>query len=558
MHEKLIKAALGEIPADIVLKNANILNVFTGEIIRGDVAVIDGYVAGIGDYENAAVAEDLNGGFLVPGFINTHCHVESSMVTPDIYCREELRHGTTTLITDPHEIANVGGIDGVNFMLEATRDIPVNYFVQAPSCVPATAFENPGDTLDAGKISRLLQNPRVLGLGEMMNYPGVLGCDREVMEKLDLASGKVIDGHAPGLAGNLLQAYASVRVSTDHESTSFEEALEKLGAGIAVLVREGSACKDLAAIIPGVVSNKINTERLAFCTDDKHIADIRWEGTIRHCVQKAISLGLPAADAYRMASYNAARIYRLWDLGAIAPGYRADFVVVGNLERVDVKAVYSGGKQIIADELPCRPALSWSNSVNFAKPSPGCFDLPEREAYPVIELQKDQVVTKKRMVNRDEVKKLLETGELCKIAVLERHHATGNVGVGLLGGYGLQSGAVASTVGHDSHNLIIAGTNDGDMLAAAEHIKAIQGGYALIQNGRPVRDVPLPIYGLMSGEEPEHFIKMLEELKARVHEAGVPRHIEPFITLSFMALPVIPEIRITDMGMFDVTSFSFI
>ncbi|MCL2034261.1 MAG: adenine deaminase [Oscillospiraceae bacterium] len=558
MREKLIRAALGEIPADIIFKNANVLNVFTGEIIRGDVAVIDGYVAGVGSYSDGLDVEDVNGGFLVPGFINTHCHVESSMVTPDSYCREELRHGTTTLITDPHEIANVAGLDGVNFMLGATKDIPINYFVQAPSCVPATPFENAGAILDAEKVSWLLNDSRVLGLAELMNYPGVLGCDKEVMEKLALASGMVIDGHAPGLSGGALQAYASVRAATDHESTSFEEALEKLRAGIAVLVREGSACKDLSAIIPQVISCKMNTDRLAFCTDDKHIADIRREGTIRHCIKKAISLGLPVQDAYRMASINAARIYRLWDLGAIAPGYRADILVVTSLEEVDVKAVYSGGKKIIADELQYRLELPKGNSVNFKEPDPGCFDLQIRDTYPVIELLRDQVVTKKCMVSRDEAEKLLKAGELCKIAVLERHHATGNVGVGLLKGYGLKNGAVATTVGHDSHNLIIAGTNDEDMLRAARYMKEIGGGYAFIQNGKRAGDVPLPIYGLMSGKEPDAFIKTLESLKAKVYEAGVSRDIEPFITLSFMALPVIPEVRITDMGMFDVTNFSFI
>lgn len=559
MRENLIKVALGEIPADLLLKNANVLDVFTGETVRGNVAVADGLIAGVGTYGDAAVIEDLNGDFLVPGFINTHCHVESSMVTPDIYCREELRHGTTTLITDPHEIANVAGIDGVNFMLGATEDLPVNYFVQAPSCVPATAFEHSGETLGAAEIAALLENPRVLGLGEVMNYPGVLHCDSELEEKFRLAGNRAIDGHAPGLSGNVLRAYASSGVMTDHESTSFEEALEKLRAGIAVLVREGSVCKDLGAIIPGVVSHNIHTGRITFCTDDKNISEIRREGTIRHCVQKAIALGLAPADAYRMASYNAACIYGLRGLGAIAPGYRADLVVVGNLAAVDIKSVYAAGKKIRADELPRRERTGspWANSVNFAPLSTDSFKLAKRDEYPVIELQKNQVVTKKIMLPQAEVTRLLERGEICKIAVVERHHATGNIGVGLLKGYGLKDGAVASTVGHDSHNLVIAGTNDADMLAAARHIQSVKGGYAYMRNEKCVGDVPLPVYGLMSGEEPEKFISMLDTLTEKVHQAGVPGPIDPFIALSFMALPVIPEVRITDMGVFDVTTFSF-
>lgn len=560
MRERLIQTAAGKQAADLVLKNAKILNVFTGEITCGDIAVIDGYIAGVGNYDVAREVEDMQGQFVVPGFINAHCHVESSMVTPDIYCREEVRHGTTTLITDPHEIANVAGIDGVLFMLESARSLPVNYFVQVPSCVPATPFEHSGAVLDAAKIALLLKIPGVLGLGEMMDYPGVLSCDEMVMKKLALAKGRIVDGHSPALSGEDLQAYFAAGISTDHESTSFEEAKEKLRAGLAVLVREGSACKDLEAVISGVVRENIFTRRMAFCTDDKHIADIRRDGTVRHCIKKAIDIGLPAAKAYAMASYNAARIYHLYDLGAVAAGFKADIVVVGDLNSVDVKRVYKDGKPVCTDDIvrSARVDAAGKNSVHVARLTDNCFKLPEKEIYPVIEVQKKQIVTKKSQLPAAAVASGLKSGELCKIAVIERHHATGNIGLGLLAGYGLKNGAVATTVGHDSHNLIVVGTNDDDMKLAVKEAKSMQGGYVLVQNSQIAGTVTLPVYGLMSGDEPDSFIENLEKLIAKVHEAGVPDDVEPFITLSFMALPVIPEIRVTDMGVFDVGSFKLI
>lgn len=560
MRKRLIQTAAGKRAADLVLKNAKVLNIFTGEIVDDDIAVIGGYIAGLGSYSDAHELVDLQGQYVVPGFINAHCHVESSMVMPDIYCKEELRHGTTTLITDPHEIANVAGIDGVLFMIESADAMPVNYYVQAPSCVPATGFEHSGATLGAAEIAVLLQNPRILGLGEMMDYPGVLSCGKTVMEKLALADGRVVDGHSPLLSGLELQAYAVAGISTDHESTSFEEAREKLRTGLAVLVREGSACKDLAPIISGVVRERICTRRMAFCTDDKNIADIRREGTIRNCVRKAIDLGLSIAEAYSMASYNAAQIYRLYNLGVVAAGFKADIVVVEDLNKVDVKRVYKDGKLIDCDSLGRSVRINGAgkNSVRIAELPEECFKLPEKDVYPVIEAQKKQIVTKKRMLTAEEAMCGLRIGELCKIAVIERHHATGNIGLGILSGYGLKNGAIATTVGHDSHNLIVVGTNDSDMELAVNKIKAMQGGYVLVQNGETVGTVPLSAYGLMSVDEPESFIKNLERLAAKAHEAGVHADVEPFITLSFMALPVIPEIRVTDMGIFDVGSLKFI
>lgn len=560
MSERLIQTAAGKRAADLVLKNAKILNMFTGEVVGGDIAIIDGYIAGIGNYDAARETVDLYGSYIVPGFINAHCHVESSMVTPDLYCREEVIHGTTTLITDPHEIANVAGIDGVMFMLESANTLPVNYYVQVPSCVPATAFEHSGAVLDASKIALLLNTPGVLGLGEMMDYLGVINCDETVMEKLALAKGRIVDGHSPSLSGLELQAYAAAGIDTDHESTSFEEAREKLRAGLAVLVREGSACKDLDSIISWVVRENISTKQMAFCTDDKHIADIRREGTVRHCVKRAIALGLPIEEAYSMASWNAARIYRLYDLGAVAPGYRADLVVIGDLNKVDVQRVYKDGKPVGEGSFESLAGVNAAGrrSVNIAKLREDCFKLPEKGVYPVIGIQKKKIVTKKLELSAEEVALGLKNGDLCKISVMERHHATGNIGLGILSGYGLKNGAVATTVGHDSHNLIVVGTNDDDMRLAVKKVKAMQGGYVLAQNGEITGAVPLTLYGLMSDEAPESFIENLETLIAKVHAAGVPHDVEPFITLSFMSLPVIPEIRVTDMGVFDVCGFKLL
>lgn len=559
--DRVIQTARGRQAADLVLKNANILNVFTGELLTGDIAVTDGIIAGIGRYGSARQVEDLLGRYVVPGFINAHCHVESSMAAPDIYVREELRWGTTTLVTDPHEIANVAGIEGVRFMLDATRGLPVNYYVQAPSCVPATPFEHAGAALGHGDLAVLLKEPGVLGLGEMMNYPGVLSGDEAVLKKLAVARDRVVDGHAPALSGKDLQAYAAAGISTDHESVSFQEAREKLRAGMAVLVREGSACRNLEEIITGVTAHKLDTGRMAFCTDDKHIGDIRREGTVRHCIHRSIALGLEPAAAYRMASYNAAQIYGLKRLGAIAPGYRADLVVVGNLADANVQRVYKDGKAVDPEALPATAkVLSGRNSVRVAEPGPDCFALPKAQngVYPVVNVVKRQIVTKKSFFPAENVPEALASGTLCKLAVMERHNASGNIGLGLLAGYGLKNGAVATTVGHDSHNLIVAGTNDRDMLLAVREIRRMQGGYVFVREGQTVGTVPLPIFGLMSDEDPEWFAGRLETLVQSVYDAGVDPDIDPLITLSFLALPVIPEIRVTDMGAFDVEVFEFL
>lgn len=567
VSEKLINVAAGREKADLVLKNGSIVDVFTGEIFRGDIAIADGYIAGTGSYEGEKETE-LNGKYVVPGFINSHVHVESSMVTPQTYSMEELMHGTTTIITDPHEIINVGGEEALRDILEAAEECAVNYYVMLPSCVPATPFEHSGAVLPAESLIPFRDDPHVPGLGEMMNAPGVIGCDEGVLEKLRAFSSKIIDGHAPMLTGKELNAYACTGIATDHESVTFEEAREKLRCGIAVLIREGSASRNLEAIVKGVIENGTDTSRLAFCTDDKHLADIRREGTIRHNIEKAIQLGLDPIKAIRMATLNAARIYGLKDVGAIAPGFRADIVVLDDPEKVTVSRVFKDG--IPAEEIkPCRNVKKRRDdtpvngrhplhSVNAAPVSEKVFEVPQSEEYSVIGLVEGQLLTRHIKMTHSEVTEGLKDGSVRKIAVIERHHATGSSSCCYITGYGLSHGAIGTTVAHDSHNIIILGDNSADMLRAFELLKEINGGYVLVADGKTQGALSLSLGGLMSTQPAHVIIPQIEEMIGKAHALGVPSGIDPFITLSFTALPVIPQLRITDRGLFDVTSFSFI
>ena len=566
MNDRIRAVALGNDPADILFKNGRVVDVLTETIYEADVAVADGVIAGVGSYEKAYEVVDLKGAYLAPGLINAHCHVESSMATPEHYCAEELRWGVTTLITDPHEIANVAGATGIRYMLKAGGQMPLNYYVNLPSCVPATRFEHSGCVMDARDMLKLVNEPGVLGMGEMMNVPGVIYNSAEVQKKLDifLSLGRVLDGHAPCVHGKALAAYVASGIDTDHESISWDEAREKLRSGLAVLVREGSASRNLEAIIKGVLADGVDVSSLAFCTDDKHLADIRSEGTIRHCVQLAIALGMEPVRALRLASINAARIYGLKRLGAIAPGWQADLVVFDNLESLVPQAVYYKGRDAwkeAAKVQPVQPETTLQGSVRPAAFSEETFS-PERFAadkeYAVIEMLPGEIFTERSSIKGAEVKEALTKGELYLIAVLERHHATGNVGLGLLRGYGLQKGAAATTVAHDSHNLIVIGTNAQDMALAAQELVRVQGGYTLVHEGRVVGTVPLNICGLMSSAPAEELIASLEQISAQARAQGVHEGIDPFISLSFMALPVIPKLRITDMGMFDVDKFTFV
>lgn len=559
MNEKLIKAARGQLTADVIFKNAKIIDMITASVYEGDVAVIDGIIAGVGQYQNAKEIIDINGKYICPAFINSHCHVESSMAMPSVYCKQELNWGVTTVITDPHEIANVCGIDGISYMLENVKNVPINYYVQVPSCVPATPFEHSGCILDAASVSEIAKMKGVLGMGEMMNVPAVLDCNTDVLQKLDCFKDKPIDGHAPQVTGCDLQAYIASGITTDHEATTWREAKEKLRSGMAVLVRQGSASQNLEAIIKGVIEEDIDTTNMAFCTDDKHLADIQKEGTIRYCVIKSIEMGMKPLKAIQMATINAARIYGLKHLGAITVGKQADFIICEDITKFENLTVYHKGEKIsdLQTDNICNNSII-GGSVNIKKVTTEDIRLYTADNYSVIKMIEHEIITDKQQMTKQQVKTALENGDICKICVIERHHATGNIGVGLISGYGLKNGAVATTVAHDSHNMIVVGTNDEDMILAINELKRVGGGYTIAQNKQIIDTLPLPIAGLMSDLQADELTKNLDKLTEKAHKIGISKDIDPFITLSFMALPVIPKIRITDMGLFDVETFSFI
>ncbi len=557
--ERLIQTAQEKELPDLVLKNARIVNVFTGEILDGDIAVTDGIIVGTGSYHGKTEV-DLQGKYAAPGLVNAHLHVESSMVTPPVYAYEELQWGVTTVITDPHEIANVGGIPALEAMLNASEHCCVNYYIMLPSCVPSTPFEHAGAVLTAKELSALKDHPRVLGLGELMNAVGTVNCDPDVMAKLRAFSDSVIDGHAPMVTGKELNGYVTAGVHTDHESMTFAEAVEKLRCGMAVLVRDGSASKNLEAIIQGVIESGIDTSRMAFCTDDKHLADIRQEGTIRANLRKAVQLGLSPVQAIQMATINAANIYGLKRIGAIACGYRADIVIFDDLEEMTVHDVYKDGtawKDIpVLNNIPYPSELL--HSVHTAPVDESIFEIPEQDTYHVIGIMENQIATRTLTMTHEEVQKGLADGTVRKIAVIERHHARNCHACAYIAGYGLQHGAVGTTVAHDSHNIIVIGDNHADMLKAVEVLQAIQGGYTITADGKELASLPLELGGLMSLKRADEFLPLLDSIIRMAYDRGVNPNIDPFITLSFMALPVIPEIRITDCGLFDVTKFCFI
>lgn len=580
-RKDFIDYALGNERADILFTNAKIVDVFTGKVESGSVAVAGSEIAGVifdgdeGFYE-AEQTIDLNGAYIMPGFVNAHVHVESSMITPFEYAKAELLWGTTTIITDPHEIVNVKGHDGLQYILNEARISPLNYMVMLPSCVPATSFENSGALMYSEDLTLYKGNPFVLGLGEMMDYPGLFNQDMEIMKKIEAFKDMVIDGHAPSVKGKQLNAYAGCGISTDHESVEFTEARDKLRRGMCVLVRNGSASQNLEAIIRGVVAEKIDTDRMAFATDDKHLLDICKEGTIRYNIIKAVELGLDEVEAVKMATINAARIYGLKKTGAIAPGYRADLVIADNISKLNVTRVYKNGRLIVDNgkyigidhdralsrlgenkDLHKEITERLLNSVNPLPLKPMAFVLPVKDEYPVIEMVPHNIITRKGSISSSKLEEAIYRGEIAKIAVIERHNATGSHAVGLIRGYGLKRGAVATTVGHDSHNIIVVGNTDEDMFAAVDELKRIGGGYAIIRDGEVLDSLPLKIAGLMSTDGPDELIEHLDEMKKNAFKLGVNRDIDPFITLSFMALPVIPSIRITDMGMFDVDNFCF-
>lgn len=543
--------------APLVFKNANVFYAHTGEFRKGDVAVADGMIIGTGNYQGEKEV-DLTGKYLCPGFIDSHLHLESTLVTPGELIRQAAQCGTTTFIVDPHESANVSGTAGIDYILEQTEDVPANVYVMMPSCVPATHVDDNGCILTAGKMKTYLENPRILGLGEVMDAVSVINGSVAMHEKLSLFQNKIRDGHAPFLSSGDLAAYALAGIATDHECVDYEYAMEECRNGMQALIREGSAARNLDAIVSGIVKNNTDTSGFCFCTDDKHIEDIRREGHINYNIRRSVELGLSPEKAIQIATIQTARCYGLTQLGAIAPGCQADLVVLKSLETMEVQDVYHKGKIVLKDEKteirPCAPELKNTVHLKNFEEKDLYLSCKNQKAH-VLQMMEGQIVTKDVY---EEVPFCEEKGEKVfasdevfqKIAVIERHKCTGKVGVGIVKGFGIQGGAIASSVSHDSHNLIVIGDNDQDMYLAVQELVRTQGGYTLVEKGRVFDTLPLPVMGLMSDAGYEKVNDLLESMISKAHSMGIKKGFDPFITLSFMALPVIPDIRVTPRGVY--------
>lgn len=565
MKQKRINVAIRKEKADLVIKNANIVNVFTKEIVKGDIAICMDQIVGIGNYDGVNEI-DVNGKYVCPGLIDSHVHIESTMVTPSEFAKAVLPHGTTTIIADPHEIANVCGINGINFMLNESKILPLNTYFMMPSCVPSTPFENNGADLTAELMEPLLANDRILGLGEVMDYPSVINGNKEMLKKIDLFDNKIIDGHSPHLTGYELNAYRAAGIITNHECSTIEEVVEHLRLGMYLQIREGSAAKNLENIVKGLLEKNMDFNRCIFCTDDKHLEDIRKDGHISYNVKKAIACGVNPIEAICMATINTAQCYRLKRLGAIAPGYSADLIVLNSIEDFSIDRVLYRGKVVYEDgsmHVDVSPKVVDRNVFNTVRIPNICSDdlkiNLENNMTTIIGLTSNELITKKE---RSEVKvsngAFLADEHFSKIAVIERHKATKNIGLGIVSNFNIKNGAIASTVAHDSHNLIVIGDNDEDMILAIEELKRANGGYTVVSKGKVMGTLELPIAGLMSDKTSSYVEDMLKKMIDEALKLGINNNIDPFITLSFLALPVIPEIRITDQGLFDVTEFKFI
>jgi adenine deaminase len=544
--------------AALVIKNAKIVNVFTEEILEGDVAIRDGVIIGVGSYSGKAEI-DAKGGYLCPGLIDGHVHIESSMAHPSRFANVILEKGTTSIIADPHEIANVCGSDGIQYMLDQTEWLPLSVFVMVPSCVPATAFETSGAKLTARDLEAFMNHPRVLGLGEVMDYVATVEGDGEMLDKLHLFRHHPIDGHAPALSGDALNAYCVAGPHTDHECLTYEEVLEKLRNGMRIHLRLGSANRGIEEIMKKIAENGLPTRRMSFCTDDKHLADIRAEGHINYIVRRAVANGISPIHALQMATINTANTYGIRHYGAVAPGYRADLVLFDNLTDFNPQFVITDGKLFEPSvDSHIKPDPKIYNSVHLAPRKPDVLRLPVSGKARILRLVPKELVTA-----LDEEEVYTEDGcfvpknGLLKLAVVERHHASGRVGLGILRGFDIHNGAIATTVGHDSHNLIVVGDNDADMLAAIDALEECGGGYVVVRNGEILAKLVLSVAGLMSDAPLETILMHQHELLDAAAALGIHTDSDPFITLSFIALPVIPSVRLTDMGLFDVTRMDF-
>ncbi len=551
--ERIIRVARGLEPADLVLAGGRHLNVFSGEILEGDVAVADGTIAGIDSYPAKAGRRiDLKGDILLPGFIDAHIHLESTLLSVPEFARAAVPRGTTTVLTDPHEIVNVMGLAGLDYMLASSRGLPLDVYFMASSCVPATRFETAGGRVAAAGIRKALRRPRVLGVAEMMDVPGVLAGDPEVLRKIRAGRGRRIDGHAPLVSGKDLSAYVAAGIRSDHECTRIEEAREKLRLGMTIMMREGTTERNVAALAPLVTPE--TASRFLLVSDDKHVDDLLDHGHMDENLRRAVAAGIDPVSAVRMATINPALYMGLSDRGAVAPGYAADLAVVSDLETFRVRAVYKGGRLVAANGRPAwrkiRPLLPARRAMRVADFSIDRLRVPVRPGrIRVIEIVPGQILT--RSVTEDADAAADPGKDIAKIAVVERHKASGRIGLGFVRGFGLRAGAIASTVAHDSHNLIVAGTNDRDMAACVRHLVRTGGGLCAAHDGRIAAALPLPIAGLMSDREAEVVAGRLTLVKAAATILGSSLP-DPFMHLSFLALPVVPELRLTDRGLVDV------
>lgn len=557
--QRIIAVAAGREKADLVLKNAKYLNVFSNEFLCGDIAVANGLIAGVGKYDGKTEI-DVSGKLVLPGFIDAHIHLESSMVTPAEFAKAVVAHGTTTVITDPHEITNVMGIDGVEYMIQASQNLPIDVHFMMPSCVPATEIDESGAELDCKDIDLYLDNKKVLGLAEMMNYVGVINGDKNVLSKIvtSQAHHKKIDGHAPELSGNDLNAYIAAGVYSDHECSTFENALEKLRKGQFIMIREGTAAHNLKALMPLLTQQYYS--RCMFATDDKHPSDLLYGGHIDYIVKQALKNGADPIVALKTATHHAARYFLLNNKGAIASGYLADIVVVNNLEDFNVETVFKRGKLVFDGEVK-----DFSAPTVDEKLAEKCFDTFHLDSVTpssfkvdgklgLIGLVGGELLTR----NLGTADKIDEENDILKIACIERHKGTNHIGVGYVKGYSLKSGAVATSVAHDSHNIITVGCNDDDIAVAVNAIKDSKGGIAVVENGKIKALLELPIAGLMSDEPLTTVNEKLENAKSSAYELGADKSIDPFMTLSFLSLPVIPSLRITTKGVFDAENWKML
>ena len=557
--QRIIAVAAGREKADLVLKNAKYLNVFSNEFLCGDIAVANGLIAGVGKYDGKTEI-DVSGKLVLPGFIDAHIHLESSMVTPAEFAKAVVAHGTTTVITDPHEITNVMGIDGVEYMIQASQNLPIDVHFMMPSCVPATEIDESGAELDCKDIDWYLDNKKVLGLAEMMNYVGVINGDKNVLSKIvtSQAHHKKIDGHAPELSGNDLNAYIAAGVYSDHECSTFENALEKLRKGQFIMIREGTAAHNLKALMPLLTQQYYS--RCMFATDDKHPSDLLHGGHIDYIVKQALKNGADPIVALKTATHHAARYFLLNNKGAIASGYLADIVVVDNLEDFNVETVFKRGKLVFDGEVK-----DFSAPTVDEKLAEKCFDTFHLDSVKPSSFKVDGKLGLIGLVGGELLTRNLGTADkidvendILKIACIERHKGTNHIGVGYVKGYSLKSGAVATSVAHDSHNIITVGCNDDDIAVAVNAIKDSKGGIAVVENGKIKALLELPIAGLMSDEPLTTVNEKLENAKSSAYELGADKSIDPFMTLSFLSLPVIPSLRITTKGVFDAENWKML